>query len=127
MLGWSVENIMAKNDYIARRDADRKGFFRAGEQTGRQVIIDMMVLTLRDPEIMGKDIFGKDRLLKVVKGIEHYMDVFDQAFQATDETDYYRAKLDAALAEAFGEGMHDTFLKRYEFAKEYDYVKGRWK
>lgn len=118
---------MAKNDYIAKRDADRKAFFRAGEQTGRQVVLDMMVLTLRDPEIMGKDIFGKDRLLKVVKGIERYMDVFDQAFQATDETDYYRTKLDAALADAFGEGMHDTFLQRYEFAKEYDYVKGRWK
>ena len=74
---------MSKNDYLARRDADRKGFFRAGEQTGRQVILDMMVLTLRDPEIMGKDIFGKDRLLKVVKGIEHYLDVFDQAGRCT--------------------------------------------
>ena len=118
---------MAKNDYLARRDADRKGFFRAGEQTGRQVILDMMVITLRDPEIMGKDTFGKDRLLKVVKGIEHYLDVFDQAFQATDETDYWRAKLDEMLADAFGEEMHDTFLQRYEFAREYDYVKGKWK
>lgn len=118
---------MAKNDYIARRDADRKGFFRAGEQTGRQVILDMMVLTLRDPEIMGKDTFGKDRLLKVVNGIEKYMDIFDPAFQATDETDYYRAKLDAALAEAFGDELHDTFLQRYEFAAEYDYMKGKWK
>jgi hypothetical protein len=118
---------MAKNNYIAMRDADRVAFFRAGEQTGRQVIIDMMVLALRDPEIMGKDTFGKDRLLKVVKGIEQYMDKFDPAFKATDETDYYRAKLDAALAEAFGDGMHDTFLQRYEFAKEYDYVKGKWK
>lgn len=117
---------MAKNDYLARRDADRKGFFRAGEQTGRQVVLDMMVIVLRDPEIMGKDTFGKDRLLKVIKGIEQYMDKFDQAFQATDETDYYRSKLDAALAEAFGEGMNDTFLERYQFAKEYDYVKGRW-
>ncbi len=71
---------MAKNDYIARRDADRKNFFRAGEQTGRQVILDMMVSALRDPEIMGKDTFGKDILLKVVKGTEHYLDVFDQAF-----------------------------------------------
>ena len=118
---------MAKNDYLARRDADRKGFFRAGEQTGRQVILDMMVITLRDPEIMGKDTFGKDRLLKVVKGIEHYLDVFDQALQATDETDYWRAKLDEMLADAFGEEMHDTFLQRYEFAREYDYVKGKWK
>lgn len=119
---------MAKqNAYLAKQAAVNRGFFRAGEQTGRQVIIDMMVLALRDPEIMGKDTFGKDRLLKVLKGIKHYLDVFDQAFQATDETDYYRAKLDAALADAFGEGMHDTFLQRYEFAKEYDYVKGRWK
>ena len=118
---------MAKNDFLARQAAVNHGFFKAGEQTGRQVVLDMMVLALRDPEIMGKDIFGKDRLLKVVKGIEKYMDIFDQAFQATDETDYYRAKLDAALAEAFGEGMHNTFLQRYELAKEYDYVKGRWK
>lgn len=118
---------MAKNDYIKRRDADRRGFFRAGEQTGRQVVLDMMVLALRDPEIMGKDTFGKDRLLKVVEGIKKYMDVFDQAFQATDETDYYRAKLDAALAEAFGEEMHDTFNKRYEYCCDFDYVKGKWK
>lgn len=118
---------MVKNNYIARRDADRKGFFRAGEQTGRQVVLDMMVLALRDPEIMGKDTFGKDRLLKVVKGIEHYMDVFDQAFQATDETDYWRAKLDAMLADAFGEEMYDTFDKRYEYCRDYDYVKGKWK
>ena len=119
---------MAKqNAYLAKQEALNRGFFKAGEQTGRQVVIDMMVLALRDPEIMGKDTFGKDRLLKVVKGIEHYMDVFDQAFQATDETDYWRAKLDAALADAFGEEMHDTFSKRYEYCCDYDYVKGKWK
>lgn len=118
---------MAKNDFLAKQRAIQHGFFRAGEQTGRQVVLDMMVLTLRDPEIMGKDTFGKDRLLKVLKGIEKYMDAFDQAFQETDETDYYRAKLDAALADAFGEGMHDTFLQRYEYCRDYDYVRGRWK
>ena len=118
---------MAKNDYIAKRDADRKAFFRAGEQTGRQVVLDMMVLTLRDPEIMGKDIFGKDRLLKVVKGVGEYIDLYQKAWEKDDETDYYRAKLDAALAEAYGEGLHDSFLQRYEFAPEFDYTKGKWK
>ena len=118
---------MAKNDFLAKQRAIQQGFFRAGEQTGRQVVLDMMVLSLRDPEIMGKDIFGKDRLIRVVKGIEKYMDEFYQAFQATDETDYYRAKLDAALAEAYGEGLHDSFLKRDEFAPEFDYKKGKWK
>jgi hypothetical protein len=87
----------------------------------------MMSLALRDPEIMGKDTFGKDRLLKVVKAIGENIDKYQPAWERKDETDYYRAKLDAALAEAYGEGMHDTFEKRYEFAPEFDYVKGKWK
>ena len=118
---------MGKNGFLERQRIERQSYLDAGLQMGRQQILDMICIALRDPDIMGKDTFGKDRLLKVVKGIEHYMDVFDKAFQATDETDYWRAKLDAALADAFGEGMHDTFSQRYEYCRDYDYVKGRWK
>ena len=119
---------MAKvNNYLAQRDAVRQGFFTAGLQCGRQQIIDMMSLVLRDPDIMGKDTFGKDRLLKVVTGIGEYIDTYQKAWEKDDETDYYRAKLDDALAQAYGEGLHDTFLKRYDMAPEYDYLKGRWK
>ena len=118
---------MGKNDFLAKQRATQQAFFNAGVQCGRQQIIDMVSLVLRDPEIMKKDTFGTGRLLNVVEGIGEYIDKFQPAFEATDETDYYRAKLDAALAEAYGDGMHDTFLKRYEFAPEYDYTKGRWK
>ena len=118
---------MGKNDFLAKQRATQQAFFDAGLQCGRQQIIDMMSLVLRDPEIMGKDTFGKDRLLKVVKGIGSCIDQFQPAWEKTDETDYYRAKLDAALADAYGDGMHDTFRKRYEYAPEYDYIKGRWK
>ena len=118
---------MAKNNYIAQRDAMRRGFFEAGLQSGRQQIIDMVSLVLRDPEIMGKDTFGQNRLLKVVKGIGEYIDKFQPAWERTDETDYYRMKLDDALGEAYGKGMHDTFLQRYEYLPDYDYTKGKWK
>ncbi len=119
---------MAKvNSYIAQRDAIRREFFNSGLQCGRQQIIDMMSLVLRDPDIMGKDTFGKDRLLKVVKGIGEYIDTYQKAWEKDDETDYYRAKLDDALAQAYGEGLHDSFLKRYDVAPEYDYFKGRWR
>ena len=119
---------MAKvNKYIEERDAMRRGFFDAGLQMGRQQIMDMLSIVLRDPDIMGKDTFGAERLLKVAKGIGEYIDEFQPAWEKTDETDYYRAKLDAKLAEAYGHGMHDTFLKRYEYAPEYDYTKGKWK
>ena len=119
---------MAKqNSYLAKQATVNHGYFTAGLQSGRQQILDLVSLVLRDPAIMGKDIFGKERLLKIVKGVGDYIDLYQQAWEKTDETDYYRAKLDAALAEAYGEGLHDSFLKRYEFAPEFDYKKGKWK
>lgn len=114
-------------NYMEQRKAFIRAGFEAGLRSGRQQILDMMSLVLRDPDIMGKDIFGKDRLMKVVTGIGEYIDKYNDAWQKTDETDYVRAKLDAALAEAYGPGLHDSFLERYDTAPEYDYTKGKWK
>lgn len=118
---------MVKKDFLARQAETNRAYFTAGLQSGRQQIIDMISLVLRDPDIMGKDVFGKDRLLKVVKGIGEYIDIYQKAWEKDDETDYYRAKLDEALAKAYGEGLHDTFLKRYEYLPDYDYKRGKWK
>ena len=119
---------MAKqNAYLAKQAAINHGYFTAGLQSGRQQILDLVSLVLRDPAIMGKDIFGKDRLMKVVNGVGEYIDLYQKAWEKDDETDYYRAKLDAALSDAYGEELHDSFLKRYEFAPEFDYKKGKWK
>ena len=118
---------MGKNGFLERQRIERQAYFDAGLQMGRQQILDMMCIVLNDPEIMGKDTFGKDRLLKVVNGIGDYIDVFQKAWERDDETDYYRAKLDENLAKIYGTGMIDTFSKRYEYCSDYDYVKGKWK
>ena len=118
---------MGKNEFLAKQKATQQAYFHAGLQSGRQQILDMMSLVLRDKDIMGKDVFGKDRLMKVVEGIGEYIDTYEKAWQKDDETDYYRSKLDDALAEAYGESLHDSFLQRYEFAPEFDYMKGKWK
>ena len=118
---------MAKNDLIKRQRAMNIGFFDVGVQCGRQQILDMVSLVLRDPDIMGKDTFGKDRLLKIVGGVGEYLDTYEKAWQKDDETDYCRVKLDEALAEAYGDSLHDSFRKRYEYALEFDYTKGKWK
>lgn len=118
---------MAKNDFMARQKAIQRGFFEVGLRCGRQQIIDMLSLVLRDQDIMGKDTFGKDRLLKVIKGIGEYIDTYQKAWEKDDETDYYRAKLDEALAEAYGANLHNSFQERYDAAPEFDYVKGKWK
>lgn len=118
---------MGKNDFLARQQATQRAFLDVGVRCGRQQILDMMSLVLRDPAIMGKDTFGKDRLVKVVKGIGEYIDKYQPAWERSDETDYYQTKLDDALAEVYGDGLHDSFHKRYEYAPEYDYTKGKWK
>jgi hypothetical protein len=118
---------MGKNGFLERQRIANQTYFDAGLQMGRQQIIDMMCIVLNDPNIMGKDTFGKDRLLKVVKGVGDYIDVFQKAWERDDETDYYRDKLDRWLANIYGEAMHDTFSKRYEYCCDYDYVKGKWK
>ena len=118
---------MSKNDFLEKQRTLQRGYFADGLQSGRQQILDCVSLAIRDPEIMGKDIFGRDRLLKVVNGVGKYIDLYQKAWEKDNETDYYRAKLDAALADAYGEKLHNSFLVRYEFAPEFDYKKGKWK
>ncbi len=116
-----------KNAFLEKQRVAQRVYFEEGLRYGRQQIIDMMSLVLRDSKIMGKDTFGKKRLLNVVKGIGEYMDEYYLAWQKDDETDYWQNKLDDALAEAYGPELHNSFYERYEIASEYDYKKGRWK
>jgi hypothetical protein len=118
---------MGKNGYLERQRLERKTFLNVGLQCGRQQILDMMSLALRDPDVMGKDTFGKDRLVRLVMAIGEYIDKYQPAWEKCDDADYYQKKLDEALAEAYGEALSDSFHKRYEYAPEYDYIKGRWK
>lgn len=118
---------MPKNDFIAKQKATQRAYFDAGLQSGRQQILDMMSLVLNDPEIMGKDTFGKERLLKVVKGIGECIDKFQPAWEKCDDADYYQKQLDDSLARVYGNDLADSFYQRYQFAPEFDYVKGRWK
>lgn len=116
-----------KNNYLEKRRAEKQIYLDAGVQSGRQQIIDMLSLVLHDPEIMGQNTFGKKRLLKIVKAIGEKIDFFQQAWERTAETDYYRSLLDRELADAYGEELHDSFLKRYEFLSDFDYDKRKWK
>ncbi len=115
------------NAFLEKQKATQRAYFEAGLQSGRQQIMDMMSLVLRDSDIMGKDTFGKERLCKVVKGIGEKIDYYQPAWEKCDDADYYQKQLDDALAEAYGDGLADSFYQRYQFAPEFDYMKGRWK
>lgn len=114
-----------KNDYLKRRDADRQQFFVAGCETATQQMWDMMCLVLNDPEIMGKDTFGAERLKKVHKALFDRESYYHEAWIGTNESDYYQEKLDSEIKRIFGDDAPD-FKTRYPYVMEYDYRRGKW-
>ena len=57
---------MGKNGYLDRRKVRDDVMQDAIKQTYMQYMTDMLILTLNDPEVMGKDVFGYKRLKKVL-------------------------------------------------------------
>lgn len=110
-----------KNNYIAQRDADRERFFVAGCDLAAQQMFDMMCLALHDPDVMGKDTFGAERLRKVHKAMYDYERRFHEAWINTPESDWYQEQLDGALREIFG--TIDPFNDRYPNQRTWNYNK----
>ena len=119
--------MVKKNHFLAKQEIANKYCFDIGVSAGRQQMLDMMCIVMNDPKVMGRDTFGEKRLYKIIVATGDCIDEYQDAWQKTDETDYKRAKLDAALAKIFGPKLHESFERRYEFCPQYDYNKGKWK
>lgn len=114
---------MAKNGYLQKRQAINQGFLDAGEQMGMQKMWDYIQLTLRDPDVMGKDTFGKERLEKIYKHLKVLADRYHICFTDDKEADYYQEQLDTQLRTACDEFY--TFYERYPQLKKLGYDKAR--
>ena len=118
---------MAKNDFLAKQRALHQGFLDTGEQMGMQKMWDYIQLTLRDPDVMGKDTFGKERLEKIYKHLKVLADRYHICFTDDKEADYYQEQLDAQLRTGCDEFY--PFYDRYPQLKRLGYDKARkgWK
>ena len=114
---------MAKNDYLAKQKAVQQSFLDVGERMGAQKMWDYLQLTLRDPEVMGKDVFGKNRLEKVYQHIKLLADKYQVCFTDDKEADYYQEELDAQLKQGCDEFY--PFYERYPELKKIGYTKAR--
>ena len=115
---------MAKNDYHQRQRAVHQGFLDAGEQLGMQKMWDYVQIALHDPEVMGRDTFGENRLCKLFDALKKIADVYHTAFTPDKEADYYQEKLDAQLREIYGDKAL-PFYERYPEMKRITYDKPR--
>lgn len=102
-----------KNAYLLKKAEETQALLDIGVQHGAQKIIDYLTLVLRDPEYVGSDIFGRDRINKVIAGIVAYDEEFSSAYNAKDpEADVLQDRLDRHLREVYGEEL-DPFAERY--------------
>lgn len=118
---------MGKNDLARRvKEAYNAGFLEGmnkGIETGIQYNNDIYQCILNDPAVMGKDTFGKDRMLKVHQAAEAASEYYSPALRASEnESDVYRSKLDAKLKKIWGD-MLMPFEKRMPELTECSYGK----
>lgn len=115
---------MAKNDYIRQiRDREQQ-VFNAGTRLGIQQCWDFLQLALKDPEVMGRDVFGRARLEKVYQGIKARVDYFHPAFTAEVEADVRQEELDRCLREIWEDDL-TPFYERYDELKKFKYDKAK--
>ena len=116
---------MAKNDYLKRRDAINKGIFDAGMDIGFQKCWDLVQIVLHNPDVMHKDVFGRDRIKKIYIAMLDFDKKLCNAWLPTQEkdADVCQRDLDYLLKEIWGEDLV-TFYERYPFIKKPDYKKG---
>lgn len=105
--------------YAKRQQATRQVLVQAGQDTGMQYMADMIALVLNDPEIMGKDTFGKERLRRVMEGLNRYCEECWGALDGENpEAGYYQEKLGRRLKQIWGEEEFEPFEKRYNWVKD---------
>ena len=119
---------MSENGYLKRQKEDRQKMLDAGEQLGTQKMWDYVQMALSDPELMGKDTFGRKRIEKLFKYVHDLADTYHVAFTDDKEADYYQEKMDAQLRDKWGPDLV-PFHERYPMLKRLGYDKARkgWK
>lgn len=119
---------MAVNGYLTKRAGFNQALLDIGIQCGKQQIMDYMTIALRDPNVVGNDIFGRERILKVFAAIEALDKEFADAYAVEAESDYLQEKLDQKLREVYGDELV-PFHVRQPHIKQPGYKKARkgWK
>lgn len=113
---------MAKQSgYLKRQKARDDVLERAYKQTYQQYMTDMFIIALNDPTVMGKDVLGYKRLMRVLLAVEANYDRFFDALTKNAEADYARVKMDAIMQNICPPEKFIPFEKRYEWLPKITY------
>lgn len=111
---------MGRNGYLDRQKKVVDAYRQAEKDTYIQFMSDMFQIALNDPDIMGKDVLGEDRIRRVTEAASRNFDTFHGALEKIPEADYFQEKLDSRLRRIFKEKLA-PFAERYPWLKRQVY------
>ena len=113
-----TREVGRKQSGLRKRQNDEIDAYRQAErETYVQFVIDTMTITLNDPDVMGKDTFGKKRLMRLIAAWGETYSFYHKALTRNDEADYYQEIMDRRLREIYGEDFQ-PFGERYDWIKK---------
>lgn len=102
-----------KNAYLEKRNRERQAASEIIQRWTAQLCLDVMTIVLNDPEVMGKDRFGSQRLQKIGQAFNKEYADWIIGLSPDVKASYYRAKMDERLMKLWGEEMFEPWDKRY--------------
>lgn len=112
------------NAFLQKQEIAKKLYWENGVDSGFQKCWDLVQLCLHDPAVMGKDVFGKDRLDRLFKALHQYEREYGDAWTDDVEADALQEKIDAGLREIHGKDFV-PFHARYPNIIKQDYSHGK--
>lgn len=113
-----------KNAYIEAQRVKREEHIWTGWDLATQQMADYIILTLHNPEIMGKDIFSAKRSRRFLVEINRLANLYYKAFTDDVEAEVSQRDLDAEL-QPICKQYFVPFSQRYPMIKKIDYSRGR--
>ena len=112
------------NAYLDKQNRRDQAILDTGEMMGMQKMWDYIQIALRDPEIMGKDVFGRKRLEALYKKCSQLAGHYHTAFTTDVDADHRQEELDKLLGEVWDKDLC-PFYERYPQLKKQKYNKPR--
>lgn len=117
---------MAKNAFLTKQKEMNQLCLDVGMDTGFQKCWDLIQIVLHDPNVMGKDTFGQERIKKLYTAMQVLEKQLRNAWIPNTEkdADVCQRDLDALLGEIWKEDLC-KFYDRYPYVKKPDYSRGK--
>ena len=110
--------------YLQKKEMFNQALLDVGMDTGFQKCWDLVQCVLNDPEVMGKDTFGRERIGRIFEALHKYESEYGDAWLQNVDSDVMQEHLDRRLRQIHGD-QTIPFKDRYPFLKKPNYNHGK--